>query len=220
MRSNRSRAENRRRRWPQVVERATPALLLLLSPLLLACSAAPRPAPRLLADDSVGADLQAVADETWSRFLTLFEAKSDCFGDVRLHAAHDLPGRAAYDPGSARVSVRVPATRAMLQSALIHEWAHHVEFQCPAQAALRPDFLAAQGLPADTPWRIAYAAAGLPESEWADIPAEQYAEAVVELVLGRRQIPTTARVRPEAVEAIARWASGRESTIPISRRSP
>ncbi len=169
----------------------------------------PKPPPRLIADDTVGDDFRAVAEETWDQFLTVFRARTDCFGDVHLHAAYDLNNRAAYDPATATVTVKVPAAAAMLQGALIHEWAHHIEFQCDAQRKLRPAFLEAQGLPPGTPWRPDNDPANTPESEWANIPSEQYAEATIELVLGSRQIPTTARVSVEAVRVIAQWASGK-----------
>ena len=163
--------------------------------------------PRLMADDTVADDFRILAEETWGQFLAVFPARTDCFGDVYLHAAYNLNSRAAYDPDTATVTVRVPATPVMLQSALVHEWAHHIEFQCDAQKELRAAFLAAQGLPADTLWRPDDDPAHTPESAWATIPSEQYAEAVIELVLGRRQIPTTARVSVEAVQVIAEWAT-------------
>lgn len=168
-----------------------------------------KPASRLIPDDSVASDLQALAQETWSMFLATFKSRTACFGDVHLHAAKDLNSRGAYDPATAKVTVRVPATVAMLQAALIHEWAHHIEHQCEAHQQLRPAFLRAQGLPADTPWQVDYSPADIPESEWALIPSEQYAEGTIELVFGERQIPTTARVKREAVNVIAGWASGR-----------
>lgn len=164
--------------------------------------------PQLYADDSVAPDLKTLADETWNKFLEAFQARTDCFGDVHLHAATNLDSRALYDKETATVTIRVPATKVMLQGGLIHEWAHHIEFQCEAHVDLRAHFLAAQGLNTDTPWRIDYSPANTPESEWAVIPSEQFAEATIELVLGRRQIPTTARVRAEAVKVIADWASG------------
>jgi len=164
--------------------------------------------PTLICDDSVESDFRALALETWDRFLTVFQARADCFGDVHLRASRTLDSRAAYDPNNATVTVRVPGTRAMLQSALIHEWAHHIEFQCEAQKELRPAFLAAQGLPPDTPWRPDDLPVQMPTSTWADIPSEQYAEATIVLVLGERPIPTTAYVSEEGVQVIARWAAG------------
>lgn len=175
--------------------------------LVLGCAPAPE-SPRLVYGPSVGSDLRSLAAATWDRFLTAFAARRDCFGDVTLVAAYELASRSSYDPDTAVVSVRVPATAAMLQGALVHEWAHHIEYQCEAQRDLRPRFLAAQGLSPTTPWRPAAAAAQMPADEWAAIPAEQCAEATIEFVLGRRQIPTTARVTIEAVQVIADWAAG------------
>jgi hypothetical protein len=164
--------------------------------------------PQLITDNTVAADLKTLADETWSKFLVVFHDRENCFRDVHLHALTNLDSRAAYDPDTATVTIRVPATRVMLQGGLIHEWAHHIEFQCAAHLDLRTPFLVAQGLPTDTPWRTEYTPTNTPESEWAVIPSEQYAEATIELVLGRRQIPTTVRVSVEAVQVIAEWASG------------
>ncbi len=168
--------------------------------------------PRLVVAESVGADLEALALETWDQFLAVFWARRDCFGDVRLQASYTLGSRAGYDPDTATVTVRVPGTAAMLQSGLIHEWAHHVEFQCEAHQELRAAFLAAQDLPADTPWRPddAYRdrLADAPAGDWAEIPSEQYAEAAVELVLGGRPIPTHAHVTLEAIGVVGEWAAG------------
>jgi hypothetical protein len=191
------------------------ASALLIGAALTACArpGSPGARPRLIADDSVADDLRALAQETWARFLVAFAGRTDCFGDVRLTASFDLTDRAAYDPRQATVTVRVPGTAAMLQSALIHEWAHHVEHQCPAHRELRPAFLAAQGISPDTPWRLdnagASAQANAAGPAWADTPSEQYAEAAIEVVLGHRPIPTTAHVRPAAVEVLAAWAAGR-----------
>ncbi|MCX7671484.1 MAG: hypothetical protein N2439_15615 [Anaerolineae bacterium] len=166
--------------------------------------------PRLSADASVADDLRALAQETWEQFLVAFAGRTACFGDVILVASFDLADRAAYEPRTAVVTVRVPATAAMLQSALIHEWAHHVEHQCVAHGELRSAFLAAQGLPAETPWRPAAAETAQEDgAAWAATPSEQYAEAAVEVVLGHRPIPTAARVSPAAVAVLRAWAAGR-----------
>ncbi len=190
------------------------ALLLVLGLALAGCAASaaptPRPLPRLIVDDSVAPDFAAVTQKTWQQFLAVFRARADCSGDVHLRAAMQLNSRAAYDPKTATVTVRVPGSAAMLQSALIHEWAHHVEFQCPAQQEMRPAFLAAQGLPPNTLWRPDDTPALTPESEWATIPSEQYAEATIEVVLGSRPIPTTARVSVAAVQVIRQWAMGKD----------
>ncbi len=175
------------------------SFVLLASLLLAACQPAPGP-PRLLVDDSVAPDFEALAQETWQDFLAAFPARTDCFGDVRLQATPDLPSRAAYDPGPAAVSVRVPGAPAFLQSGLVHEWAHHLERQCPEHVQLRPIFLAAQGLPPDADW--------FHGESWASTPSEQYAEAVVVLVLGRRAVSTKAFLTQEAVQVVRAWAQG------------
>ena len=166
------------------------------------------PCPCLVLDNSVGADLASLAQESWGQFLAVFGARCGCFREVRLVASRTLASRAAYFPESATASVRVPATRAMLQSALVHEWAHHIEFQCMSHQQLRPAFLAAQRLAPDTPWR-ADSSSGLAASDLAQTPTEQYAEAVVYLVLGGRAIPTKSHVTLAAVEAVAEWAAGK-----------
>lgn len=168
----------------------------------------PATPPRLLADASVASDFRDLAQNTWRQFLAVFSGRHGCFGDVTLVAARAMESRGAYDPGSARVTVRVPGTAAMLRSALVHEWAHHVEFQCEQHISLRARFLAAQGLPVDTPWRPAGTSTQRHDPAWQDIPSEQYAEATIALVLGGRPIPTHARFTREAMLVIADWAVG------------
>lgn len=181
----------------------TVAVAVLISTALSSCSQTEGP-PELIVDESVAGDFETLAIETWDEFLTVFQARTGCFGDVRLRAARTLGSRAAYDPGSATVTVRVPGTPAILQGALIHEWAHHIEFQCDEHKDLRPAFLIAQGLPPDTQWR----AEDILVNTSADMPSEQYAEATIVLVLGRRRISTGVRVTEEAVHIIAGWVAG------------
>jgi hypothetical protein len=187
-------------------------LTVIVSCLVLSCGpleqvpASHRPA--LIFDPSVGSDLQALAQQTWDQFLQVFAARTGCFGDVHVRVAWALDSRGGYDPPTAMVTVLVPGTPARLQSALIHEWAHHIEFQCPEQQELRAAFLKAQGLPADTLWRPEDVPPGIPASDWAKMPSEQFAEATVELVLGGRSIGTSANVTREAVQVIREWANG------------
>jgi hypothetical protein len=172
------------------------------------------PPPELHVDDSVGPDLKLLASNTWDQFIEAFKARNDCFGDVTLRAAYDLESRATYDPDTSMVTVRVPGTPAMLQGALIHEWAHHVEFQCDEQKELRPAFTASLGMAPETSWRPSAPQADMPASVWADIPSEQWAEAAIELVLGRRQIPTKADVPGEALRILREWVGGRVPQAP------
>lgn len=190
------------------MNRVAAVIIILLALMLPGCAEA-QTEPALIFDESVSADLHALAKETWNQFLATFQARQSCFGDVHLHAAKTHPGsRATYDPQTATVTVRVPATAALLKSALVHEWAHHIEFQCEAQQELRKDFLVAQRFLPDTPWRTGETPAAALAAGWADIPSEHYAEATIELVLGRRQIPTGVQISAEAVNVIRLWAGG------------
>ena len=134
--------------------------------------------PVLLHDDSVPADLRQLADETWQDFLAAFPARWGCIPPPTLHAAWELETRAVYEPGTMTLSVRVPGTPATLRSELLHEFAHHVEFACEDHRNLRPAFLEAQGFDPDAAW--------FDGDTWETTPSEQYAEAVVELIEGRR----------------------------------
>jgi len=162
--------------------------------------------PCLIIASSVDDGFAGLAAETWSSFLTAFAARTDCFGDVHLQASYQLPARAGYDPATATVTVRVPGSAAKLRAALIHEWAHHIEFQCPEQRTMRPAFLAAEGFPPGAPWRPEHAR--VTSSIWAEVPSEHYAEAAIEFVLGHNATPTQIHVQRAAVDALAAWARG------------
>lgn len=169
--------------------------------------------PQLLVHDSVDAGFEALALATWDQFVDTFDARSHCFGDVTLKAAYVLGDRAVYDPNASTVTVHVPGSPAMLQGALVHEWAHHVEYQCREHAALRPAFIAALGLPPGTPWREDNLPKDISADLWAGIPSEQYAETAIVLVLGSRPIPTKAKVSEEAVRVLGEWA--RETELQV-----
>jgi hypothetical protein len=89
---------------------------------------------------------------------------------------------------------------------LVHEWAHHVEFQCEAHTEMRAAFIEAQGMPADTPWRSEAGTTNILSSDWANIPSEQYAETTIIVVLGKRPVSTKAPITAEGVEVIRAWA--------------
>lgn len=168
----------------------------------------PKPDPALILGDSVAGDLRVLASETWEQFMAAFEPRTACFGDVRLEATRDLESRATYDPSTATVTIRVPGTSAMLRGALVHEWAHHIEFQCQDHVTLRPPFLAVLGMPMDSPWRAGDALTGISDIQWAETPSEQFAEATIVMVLGERSIPTQVRVSDLMVRVIEEWAAG------------
>lgn len=188
--------------------RAVVLLLLLSLPAIggvLGANLGRRSAPRVIVDASVAPDFARVITQTWAQFSRVFAARRDCIGDVVVRADYDLAERAMYDPLTATVSVRVPARALILKAALVHEWAHHVEFQCEAHAEMRAEFVAAQGMPADTPWRLANGTTHISSSDWAHIPSEQYAETVIVLVLGSRPVATNAPITAEGMEAVKAW---------------
>lgn len=163
-------------------------------------------APKLIIDASVDQGFAEVITETWTQFLFVFAARRDCFGDVLVKADYNLSDRAMYDPQTATVSVRVPERAAILRGALVHEWAHHVEFQCDAQTEMRAAFMEAQGMPANTPWRLESGSINVLSSDWASIPSEQYAETTIVVVLGKRPIATNAPVTAEGMGVVRAWA--------------
>jgi hypothetical protein len=173
-----------------------------------------QPTPRLIIDASVAPDFAAVIQEMWGQFLLVFAARSDCFGDVRVKADYDLSDRAMYDPQTATISVRVPERAAILKAALVHEWAHHVEFQCEEHAEMRAAFIEAQSMPANTPWGSESGSVHLFSSDWTNIPSEQYAETTIVVVLGERPISTKAPITAAGMEAIRAWAQKENLSCP------
>jgi hypothetical protein len=123
-----------------------------------------------------------------------------------VKADYDLADRAMYDPRTATVFVRVPERASILKGALVHEWAHHVEFQCEAHTEMRAAFIEAQGMPANTPWRSKDGTTNILSSDWASIPSEQYAETTIVVVSGERPVSTKAPITAEGVEVIRTWA--------------
>ncbi len=196
-------------------------LLSLILPVMaltwvLASYARHRPTPQVIVDASVDQDFTAVIQDTWAQFMRVFAARRDCFGDVRVKADYNLSDRAIYDPRTATVSVRVPELASILQGALVHEWAHHVESQCQAQAEMRTAFIEAQGLSAGTPWRLEDGSTNILSSDWAHLPSEQYAETAIALVLGERPVSTNAPITAEGIEVVKAWAH-KENLACLSR---
>lgn len=162
--------------------------------------------PQLIIDSSVKPDFAALIQETWDQFMLVFAARSNCFGDVRIKADYGMTDRAMYDPRTATITVRVPGRASKLKGALVHEWAHHVEFQCEAHTELREAFTAAQGMPTNTPWRSEGGSVNVLSSDWANIPSEQYAETTIVLVLGKRPVETNAPITEDGLTVIRTWA--------------
>jgi hypothetical protein len=145
--------------------------------------------------------VRALASDAWAAFLDVFPARWGCLPDVTVRGAWHLRDRGDYDPDRHLVTVRIPGTAPNLRATLTHEFAHHLDFTCPAVARLRARFLAAQGLPRTTPW--------FRGRTWAGTPSEQFAEATVRVILGRRPGHEVVTVRPATVAAIRDWGAGR-----------
>ncbi len=154
--------------------------------------------PALVIGKSVAADFAELAADAHARFVAASPAVAECMGSLRLEAADELDDLALYDQSSGVLFVRVPATAASLEASLVHEFAHHLEVVCESHQLLRPEFLATQGHPADTPW--------FGDVAWEERPSEQFAEAVVQVVLGSRSRHQLGlRLTPESVRLVEAW---------------
>lgn len=155
--------------------------------------------PGIVFQAGVPTDLQELARSTWTRFTDVFLARWSCLPAVHVTGAWQLPDRASYDSAHRLARVRIPGTAANLEAALVHEFAHHLEFACPEIGRLRPPFLSAQGFPPGADW--------FHGPTWEATPSEQFAESAVQVVLGRgphlRVFAT-----PEALRAIRAWGRG------------
>jgi hypothetical protein len=166
--------------------------------ILVAAVAAQGRGPMLTFADGVPADLRALTTRTWERFVSAFPAHRNCMAPVTVGGAWSFGDRGAYDPDLRLVTVRVPATAPNLEAALVHEFAHHLDFTCPTLRGLRPAFLADQGFPPNVSWWRG--------NDWESTPSEQFAEAATVLVLGRRPSHIRVDVTPGALETLRDWA--------------
>jgi hypothetical protein len=174
-------------------------VILVLVVATLTMGPAPDPGPTVTFADDTPADLRVLAKETWERFAEAFPARRECLRPISIQVARKLEDRATYDPSRSRVTIRIPGTAGNLRATLVHEFAHHLEFTCPAQRSVRSPFLVAQGLPKGRAWFHAVT--------WEKTPSEQFAEAAVEVVLRRRSPHSRIPVTDEAVGVIRWWAT-------------
>jgi hypothetical protein len=176
------------------------AVLVLLAAAPLDVRPGPAGPAAVLFDEDVPPDVQALTRTTWARFAGAFPARSECLHPVFIVASRELEHRAGYDPDRHAVSIRIPGTAPNLSASLIHEFAHHLEFTCPEHRTLRDPFLAAQGLPRRASW--------FEGPSWEQTPSEQFAEAVVEAVLGERHAHARIPISDAAILAIRVWGRG------------
>lgn len=188
---------------PAVGVRRTTAVIVAIGAVgLLALGAAADGAPtrRPTINFAVGVpeDVRRLAATTWGRFLDAFPARVACVPDVTLATAWTFRSAGRYQPARRLVTLRIPGTAPNLSATIVHEFAHHLDYSCPDRP-LRTAFLAAQGLPTDARWRDG--------PSWGAIPAEQFAQAAIQVVLGPQPSPLVV-IRPQALAAIRRWGRG------------
>ena len=154
--------------------------------------------PRITFPEGTPEDLQRLATQTWAEFIAAFPGRRDCIGSVTVAPALELGDRAAYKPVAALVTVRVPGTAPNLRASLIHEFAHHLDHTCSRVRPFRRRFLAAQGFATTRPW---FAGA-----TWEQTPSEQFADAAVEIVLGRTSW-LRLHAREAALQELRAWGT-------------
>jgi hypothetical protein len=154
----------------------------------------------LVVPQDVPDDVRAELDIAWVRFLDRFDAQRDCFGDITVVLVRQVAGGdARYVVDGAVIEIEIPTTPARFRESFVHELAHHVEATCPRFRELRAELHPLLGPGRD--WSDG--------AVWYDVPAERFAEHVVELVNGERvrhaaEIPIDARV----TGLIAAWGRG------------
>ncbi|MCZ6662245.1 MAG: hypothetical protein O6951_04890 [Actinobacteria bacterium] len=183
------------KRWKLGSWRTGLPAIVLAALLVASCSTA---APTLLFGDDTPDDLREVANGAFEVFVGRFPDRADCIGRVTLTGARHLDDRAFYIPGERSVVLRIPATAPHIETSLVHEWAHHLEFACESHQEFRPPFLRSVGLPPDAGWYDG--------EVWERVPSEMFASAVVEYVLGRRDEASTIVLGPEAIDLVRDWA--------------
>lgn len=174
----------------------------MLLVILMTCAGCTTATPTTVAGWQFGSDtpedLRELADATLDTFLAALPAQAGCVGRVGLVGARELGDRARYEPEGSTITVRIPATAPQLRISLVHELAHHLEFACPSQAAIRPDFLLAQEFDEGAEW--------FEGATWTDRPSEQWATAVVRHVLDQADPRAPVTIQPEALDLIRSWA--------------
>ena len=174
-------------------------LVVAAASLAVAGLGASSPPPQLLVTPTTPDDVAVLAAATFDRFIEAAPATRNCIGTVRLAAAWSHGDRGSYDADTSTITLRIPGTAPRLASTLVHEFAHHVDIACLPEE-VRGSFRSAQRLIDDGPWDEG--------ASWAEVPEEQFAETMVEVVLGRRSPTLGVRIYPAAVELVGNWARG------------
>lgn len=154
----------------------------------------------LIADQDLPADVQAVVDETWGRFIEVFGGRRRCVDDVHLVLVDQVTeGDARYLVDEHRIEIEIPTSPRRFRESLVHELAHHVEHTCGRTGELRADFGRLAGV--DGPWYEG--------TSWETTPSELWAETVVQVVNGERVRHRNTMPLPAGAQELVRaWAIG------------
>lgn len=154
----------------------------------------------LQVEDDMPADLGELVEKTFDDIRESLAAHAGCLEGLTVTHNWEMDDRATYDPASATIVLRAPATATEFEFSLAHEVAHHLEEACSAQVELRPAFLAAQGHPEGTPW--------FEGTTWEETPSEQFASALGQVLTGRSDPGRRVTVSDTALALVAQWAEG------------
>lgn len=172
---------------------------LVAALICVACSASDA---KLVPAQDLPPDVRSLVTATWDAFERAFPARIDCMAPVGLELVRNVPnGDAVYHRDTARIEIEIPTSPARFPESLVHELAHHLEESCADHAELRVPFATAQGLLDAPAWSYG--------GEWARIPSEHFAEAVVQVVNGARLLhDDVIELTPEAIAIVAEWGRG------------
>ncbi len=146
----------------------------------------------------IPADVEAEARAAVADYVGVFAARRACAPPADVVLVRDVEGGdARYVAEDGRVEIEIPTTPARFRESLVHELAHHLEHRCADFGELREAWLAQAG------------GAWSGHQRWEDRPSEQWAEAVVDIVLGERILHGDEMVLdPELVALVREWADG------------
>jgi hypothetical protein len=161
--------------------------------------------PRLEIPQEVPAEVTELSMDTWDSFLAAFPAQHDCIGTVTVRLTRSVEGGdALYRSSERTILIEIPTTPERFPESLAHELGHHLESACGAAEELGTAFRRSQGLEPDSPWSGS--------DPWFESPSEQFAETVVELVLGERIThPDIVTLDDATLDLVREWggATGR-----------
>ncbi len=161
-----------------------------------------RPA-QVVMPQAVPLQVRELVDRTWTEFSAAFPARSGCMAPVAAGLVSDLDGGAdaRYSRRTGTISILIPTSPARFPEVLTHELAHHLDETCPEVDSVRSSVLESQGFDSRHVWTDG--------ETWDRIPAEHFAESIVQLVRGVRLIhDDRIDVEPGTIDVLASWASG------------